>query len=47
MRRLKNEEMINIEGGADPVLVGTAIGAIVTFIIGILSGYSNPKKCNN
>lgn len=46
MREIKKDEMIRIEGGADPVLVTSIVGVIVTLVIGILHGYSNPKKCN-
>ena len=46
MKEIKKEEMIKITGGADPVLVTSIVGVVVTFVIGILHGYSNPKKCN-
>lgn len=47
MRELKKEELTMIDGGADPVLVGTIVGIIITFVVGILHGYANPKSCNN
>ena len=47
MREINKKEMLSIEGGADPVLVTAIVSAIVTFIVGIFSGYSNPKRCNN
>ena len=46
MREVNDKEMMNIEGGANPVLVGSAIGVIVTFVVGLLHGFCNPKKCN-
>ena len=47
MHELKNEEMQAISGGADPLIITAAITGIITFITGILQGYSNPRKCNN
>ena len=47
MRELKNEEMTMVEGGGDPVLIGTIIGIVVTFVVGVLHGYANPKSCND
>ena len=46
MKRLSNEEMLNVEGGANSLLIVTVISGIVTFVTGILHGYSKPKKCN-
>lgn len=47
MRELSNDEKFKVEGGASAVLVGTVIGVIVTFVVGVLHGYANPKSCNN
>jgi len=47
MKELRNEEMKMIEGGADPVVVGSIIGVVITFLIGVLRGYSNPESCRN
>jgi len=46
MRKIDDDEMFRVLGGADPVLVTSIVGVIVTLVIGILHGYSNPKKCN-
>ena len=47
MRELKKEEMLKVEGGAVSYTIITAIASgIITFIVGILHGYANPKKCN-
>lgn len=47
MKEITKEEMCDIVGGGNPVLVISIIGAVVTFIIGVFSGYSNPNACNN
>lgn len=47
MKELKKEEMLNVDGGASALLVTTIVGAVITFVVSILHGYSNPKKCNN
>ena len=44
---LTDNEMKEINGGGitwGTVAVG---GGIIAFIIGIVSGYTNPSKCNN
>lgn len=46
MREIKKDEMLKIKGGADPVFITSIVGVVVTLVIGILHGYSNPKKCN-
>ena len=46
MREIKKEEMKKIEGGANGIFIGSIIGLIVTFVVGVLHGYSNPKICN-
>lgn len=47
MREIKKEEMKMVDGGTNGIFVGSVIGLIVTFIVGVLYGYSNPKTCNN
>ena len=46
MKELSKNEMKKIEGGANPILITSIITTIISFIVGIVSGYSNPKKCN-
>ena len=46
MQELTKSEMQKINCGASAVLIGTVVTAIIAFVSGILSGYSNPKKCN-
>lgn len=47
MKELKKDEMLKVDGGASATLVASIIGIIVTFVVGVLHGYSNPKNCNN
>ena len=47
MREIKKEEMIKVEGGTNGIFIGSVIGIVVTFIVGVLHGYSNPKTCND
>lgn len=46
MIELKKEEMLNVNGGANAILIASIIGTIITFVVGTLKGYSNPEKCN-
>ena len=43
---LTKKDLINITGGVNWYLIG-GIGALITYIIGIISGYTNPSQCNN
>ena len=48
MIKLNENELSNIEGGASVTTVvgiGMIITAVVTFISGIISGYTNPEGC--
>lgn len=38
MRELRKEEMLKIDGGADPILITAIVTGLITFITGILSG---------
>ena len=44
---LNENEMYEINGGGVSWYVIGGIGAVITYIIGILSGYTNPSRCNN
>lgn len=49
MKELKQKEMLEIDGGASEAIMVTAmatVSAIITFFVGVLSGYVNPKSCN-
>lgn len=47
MKVLNEQEMLECNGGAklSAGVVGLVVG-IVSFILGIIDGYTNPKKCN-
>ncbi len=47
MKILNNEEMLAVEGGAVSLkLIAGIIGAAAVFVIGVIDGIINPKKCN-
>lgn len=43
---LTEQEMYKISGGVSWEVV-SAIAAGIIYIIGVISGYTNPTKCNN
>ncbi|MGM9878106.1 MAG: class IIb bacteriocin, lactobin A/cerein 7B family [Bacilli bacterium] len=43
---LVQSELVEIKGGAAKWVVGIGIGAIITFIIGVVDGYIRPISCN-
>jgi len=47
MRKIEEKELSQIEGGGFSWGVAAVIGAAITFIIGVIEGYTNPKACNN
>ncbi len=47
MKELRKEEMKKIDGGASAIAVSSIIGVVVTFLIGVFHGYSNPESCRN
>ena len=46
MREISKDEMYDIDGGANGILITSIVTAVITFVTGILNGYSNPQKCN-
>ena len=44
--RLNNEEMLSVKGGAITTKIASLIGGAVIFLIGLVDGFINPKKCN-
>ena len=45
MKKLNNEEMLNVKGGAGKLW--GVLGAGIVFLIGLIDGLLNPRKCNN
>lgn len=45
MKKLNSNELEKINGGFSWALA-VGIAAVITFITGLLEGYSNPKECN-
>ena len=45
MKELKNEELMTVNGGFS-IGLGIAIGAGITFLIGVIDGFVRPLKCN-
>lgn len=46
MKELNKNELMKIDGGSSTVLIVSVIAGFINFVTGILSGYSNPQKCN-
>ena len=44
---LTEEELYSVSGGGVSVGVVAGICAGIVYLIGVLSGYTNPNKCNN
>jgi len=44
--KMSNEELLNVIGGGINIGVVAGIGALITFIIGIVDGYLRPEKCS-
>ena len=43
---LTNKEMSQVEGGATWAWI-SGVAAAVVYLIGCISGYTNPSKCQN
>lgn len=46
MKNLTDEELKNINGGGINIGFLMGIGAVVTFLIGVVDGLIRPLKCN-
>ncbi len=46
MKKIDNYEMQYVTGGAIKWGVIAGIGGFASFIIGVIDGWMNPKKCN-
>lgn len=49
MNKLKDEELVEIEGGALKMSggFGFALGGVIVFTIGVISGWLRPLNCSN
>lgn len=45
MKALETREMKSVEGGKFLVTFFAGVSAGITFIIGFIDGYVNPKRC--
>lgn len=46
MKGLNNEEMLEVKGGAFNKMLAAIIGGAIVFLIGVVDGFINPRKCN-
>ena len=46
MEQINKEELKNINGGGLSLLGAAVLIAGAVFLIGVIDGYVNPKKCN-
>lgn len=47
MKKLEEEQMKKIEAGGVNWVAVTFISGAISFVIGIIDGLVNPKKCNS
>lgn len=47
MNTMTNNEMKNVKGGGINWGIMAGIGAFASFLVGVIDGIINPKKCNN
>ena len=47
MNKINNEELRKVKGGAINLKLMAGFGAFASFLIGVIDGLMNPKKCNN
>lgn len=45
MEKISNNELKNIKAGAIRWGIIGIIGGVITFIVGVIDGYTNPSKC--
>ncbi len=43
---MNKEELLNVTGGGISMGTALGIGALITFIIGVVDGYLRPQKCS-
>ena len=47
MNKINNDQLKEIKGGGINWSMMAGIGAFASFLIGVIDGLINPKKCNN
>lgn len=47
MESMSNKQLLEIKGGGINWGMMAGIGAFASFLIGVIDGVMNPKKCNN
>lgn len=47
MNRLEEKELEQVQAGGVSWGLFAGIAAAITFVVGIIDGYTNPTKCNN
>jgi len=47
MKKINDNELEQINGGGFSWGIAAGVVAAITFIVGIIEGYTNPIKCNN
>ena len=45
MKEIDNNELKTIKAGAIRWGIVGIIGGIITFVVGVIDGYTNPSKC--
>ena len=46
MKEINLKDLKEIKGGGISIWGGIGIGAVVTFLIGVIDGFVRPLKCN-
>lgn len=46
MTEITNEELKQLKGGGISIWGGIGIGALITFLVGVVDGFVRPLKCN-
>ena len=47
MKKINNEQLKEVKGGGVNWSLVAGISAVASFLIGVIDGLINPKKCNN
>lgn len=46
MKNISNDELREVKGGGINWSMVAGFGAVASFLIGVIDGLMNPKKCN-